>query len=194
MYVRRFSAGPLARDQALVLRRGRVRRDGGWLLRDGTASFDFGATSKWIAGEAVRPSGNYVLGSVATSIAIATLLLPWLQGVEASRLNWALVGWLLAVVSGAAAGAWLSGVHGQVGTAFLLRSGLGLAGRTAAYAGGATVAWLVRGEEAVWPFVAGAAAGYLPTQAFEMVWFARRTKRDHVTSVVAISRGIGGER
>jgi hypothetical protein len=87
----------------------------------------------------------------------------------------ALVGWALATTLGAGCGARLVALHGTRGAGFLVAHGTCTLARLFAFAGG--VGWaLSRSSDDALAFIAGLLAGYLPTQVFELVWFARRTK------------------
>jgi len=85
------------------------------------------------------------------------------------------VGWALAASLGAVCGARLVSLHGTRGAGFLVAHGTCTLARLFAFAGGVGWAMTRSTNEAV-AFIAGLVAGYLPTQVFELVWFARQTK------------------
>ena len=90
--------------------------------------------------------------------------------------GFAVFGWALAAVSGAACGARLVSLHGTEGAGFLVALGTCTLARLFAFAGGLGWAWS-RGTGEALAFLVGLVAGYLPTQLFEVIWFSRQTKR-----------------
>jgi hypothetical protein len=118
-------------------------------------------------------------GACGASIALVLglLLLPWLLAQEPARAHWGLIGWSLTATVSLACGSLLTVLHGRQGTAFLKAYGLGMLVRLTAYGAGAAAAVAAGDRPAVLGYLAGWGAAYVPTQLFEMVWFARRTCR-----------------
>lgn len=114
---------------------------------------------------------------VCGTIALVSGAAVWTFAAERGpeTLRWSLLGWAVMAVSGVGAGVWMARVHGRPGTGFLLALGTGMLARLFGAAAGAL--WAAQhGVEAVWAYLAGLSAGYLPLQAFESVWFLRRTR------------------
>jgi len=69
----------------------------------------------------------------------------------------------------------MSRKHGGEGAGFLVALGTCMLARLFASVAGAAGAAL-SGMDAVWPYVVGLTAGYLPLQMFELYWFIRRAR------------------
>jgi hypothetical protein len=88
---------------------------------------------------------------------------------------WLLLGWGVLAVAGTLGGAWLASEHGKPGSRFLVALGAGVAARFVAVAGGCVAAALA-GKSALTAYATGLIAGFVPVQAFEALWFLRRTR------------------
>ena len=88
---------------------------------------------------------------------------------------WVLAGWAVLALVGTLGGAWLAREHGKPGSGFLVALGAGVAARFFAVAGGSVAAALA-GKSALTAYAVGLLAGFVPVQAFEAVWFFRRTR------------------
>jgi hypothetical protein len=112
-------------------------------------------------------------GSITLAVALLIYGLAWSRAWQVP--GWAIFGWLLASVTGVGFGARLVSLHGTPGSGFMVALGTCILARLFAFAGGA--AWAVsRSYEEAIAFLAGLVIGYVPTQVFELVWFASRTK------------------
>jgi hypothetical protein len=89
---------------------------------------------------------------------------------------WMVAGWAIVSIAGALGGAWLEREHGKPGTGFLLALGTGVAARFFAVAVGSVVAAL-SGRRNLIAYAFGLAAGFVPVQLYEAVWFLRKTRR-----------------
>jgi len=105
-------------------------------------------------------------GAVAAALA---------AGRPAGDRAWLLLGWAILAIAGTLGGAWLAREHGKPGSAFLVALGAGVAARFLAVAGGCVAAALA-GKSAITAYAVGLVAGFVPVQAFEAVWFLRRTR------------------
>ena len=115
----------------------------------------------------------------ATSIALAAGAL---TGIVAAThglltLGFGLGGWLSTALIGVGGGIWMSRNYGTPGSGFLVALGTCMLARLAVAAVGVILAaiWL---PEAFWPVILGVAAGYLPLQVFESIWFSLRARTD----------------
>jgi hypothetical protein len=72
-----------------------------------------------------------------------------------------------------ACGAWLAFEHGRPGARFLAALGAGVLGRFLAVALGCILAAVESGN-ALLAYATGLAAGFVPVQLFEAIWFYRR--------------------
>jgi hypothetical protein len=110
--------------------------------------------------------------AVATGVAVYVFAAP--RGAEIVR--WSVSGWAIMAVTGIVTGLWMVRVHGKPGSGFLAAMGTGMLARLFLSAGVAL--WAAQhGIECVWAFLAGLFTGYLPLQAFEVVWFFREARR-----------------
>ena len=109
---------------------------------------------------------------------MALLLLALAWHLERPVPGWSMLGWLVASVLGTICGARLVSLHGTTGTAFLKAHGSCILARLLTFAGGTAWAFSQSMEGAL-AFLVGVAAGYLPTQLLEMIWFASRTKNSN---------------
>ncbi len=115
--------------------------------------------------------GRFVLAASAVAVAAGVVLLAATRSAGGSE-SWALAGWgpmaAIAVGSGGA----MAARHGRPGSGFLAALAVGMLSRLTVAAALGLVATRA-GETAVLSYVAGLAAGFLPLQAFEVVWFYR---------------------
>lgn len=87
---------------------------------------------------------------------------------------WAAGGWLAVASLGVADGVWLNRKHGTSGSGFMLAMVVGILARLVIVGAGSVVAFR-SGGDAAWGFLAGVGAGFVPVQAFEVIWFMRLT-------------------
>ena len=118
---------------------------------------------------------RYIVGSSAVATAAGLLLVILAAPHGRAVVGWCLVGWSIMTLTGVAGGAWAVLQHGGPGAGFLVALGTCMLARLTASALGAWAA-TAHGMEAVWPFLAGLGATYLPLQVFEMGWFVRQTR------------------
>ena len=90
-------------------------------------------------------------------------------------LRWSLLGWLVMASIGVVGGVWAVRVHGRPGAGFIVAIGTCMLARLFASALGAWGA-ARHGMPAVWPYLTGLTAGYVPLQLFELGWFVRRAR------------------
>ena len=121
-------------------------------------------------------AGRYAIWSGAVTLAAALLILAFAAAEGWAPARWSLLGWAIMAVTGVGGGAWVVRRHGDPGPGFLLALGTCMLARLIASALGAATA-AVYGMEAVWPYLAGLVATFLPLQIFEMSWFLRQTRR-----------------
>jgi hypothetical protein len=126
----------------------------------------------------LKSSGAARFGLIggASALAAAAALLPFAFHEGAVALRWGLSGWLIMSVIGLAGGMWLVLKHGRQGSGFLVALGTCMLARLFASAAGAFGA-AAQGMEAVWAYIVGLVAGYLPLQFFEIWWFVRGSRR-----------------
>jgi hypothetical protein len=115
-----------------------------------------------------------ILGG-AIVLASGFALLPQALSRGDDTLRWGALGWSIMAVTGLAGGVWMLRKHGGKGAGFLVALGTCMLARLFASVAGAAGA-AMGGMEAVWPYVVGLAAGYLPLQLFELYWFIRRAR------------------
>ena len=113
--------------------------------------------------------------SAAATVVVALLLLALARYLGWPVPGWTVVGWALASTVGVLCGARLVAVHGTPGTAFLKAHGSCILARSLTFAGGTAWAFSQSMEGAL-AFLIGVAAGYVPTQILELVWFASQTR------------------
>lgn len=123
------------------------------------------------------PVASYAASGAAVALVPGLLLLPWMLAQGQAVAGWGLVGWLLTAAVSLGCGSYLAALHGKQGASFLKAYGIGMLVRVLAYSAGAAAAATSGARAAVWGYLAGFGAAYVPTQVFEMVWFARRTFR-----------------
>ena len=122
-----------------------------------------------------RPPLRHAVQSGACALAFGLIVLGLASRMSGPVPVSAILGWALAAVMGAACGALRVAVHGTPGVGFLVVHGTCTLARLFGFAGG--VGWaLSRSPEEAITFLAGLVAGYLPTQVFELIWFARRAR------------------
>jgi hypothetical protein len=107
------------------------------------------------------------LPAVALALALASVLWP-------GRAAWAAGGAAAMAALGLAFGAWLVALHGRPSSEFLVALVAGMFARAVAALAGSAVALVAGGQAAAWAFISGLAAGWVPLQVFETVWFMRR--------------------
>jgi hypothetical protein len=111
------------------------------------------------------------IAALAGGVAAALLSL----GRPAGDRVWVLAGWAVLAFAGTLGGAWLAREHGKPGSGFLVALGAGVAARFVAVAGGCVAAALA-GNGALTAYAVGLLTGFVPVQAFEAIWFFRRTR------------------
>ncbi len=119
---------------------------------------------------------RFALLGGAIALAVGLPLLPWALAEGPVAVQWGVSGWLVMAVTGMAGGVWLVLKHGKRGSGFLVALGTCMLARLFASAAGAFGA-AQQGMEAVWPYIVGLIAGYLPMQLFELWWFVRVARR-----------------
>lgn len=112
----------------------------------------------------------------ALTLAVGLALLPWALAHGPVAMQWGVSGWLIMAGTGMAGGVWLVLKHGKQGSGFLVALGTCMLARLFASAAGAFGA-AQQGMEAVWPYIVGLIAGYVPLQLFELWWFVRVARR-----------------
>ena len=125
----------------------------------------------------MRSSAALWFAIIGTVIAVAAglPLLPLALDRGAPAPSWGFTGWAIMAVTGVAGGIWMTRTHGRQGSGFLVALGTCMLARLFASVGGALIA-AVRGTDAVWPYLVGLGAGYVPLQLFEVGWFLRLSK------------------
>lgn len=114
-------------------------------------------------------------GSIA---ALSALLLCWVAVPRGEDfLRWSLLGWVVMASIGVVGGVWTVRMHGRPGAGFVVAIGSCMLARLFASALGAWGA-ARHGMPAVWPYLTGLTAGYLPLQLFELGWFVRRMREE----------------
>lgn len=136
------------------------------------------------------------LGFAIIGVAIAAIaglaLLPLALARGGAALNWGLTGWAIMVLTGVAGGVWMTRTHGRSGSGFLVALGTCMLARLFASVGGALGA-ATRGTDAVWPYLVGLCAGYVPLQLFEIGWFLRLSKVRSQEESGSLARRSAGE-
>jgi hypothetical protein len=115
---------------------------------------------------------RFALWSGVSALIAALLLVPLAASWGGSVVRWSLLGWLVTAVAGVAGGIWLISQHGTRGSGFLVALGVCMLARLILFVVGPIVA-APRGMEAALACVVGLFAGYVPTQATEVIWIAR---------------------
>ena len=123
-----------------------------------------------------RTALRFALWSGASALIAALLLVPVAATWGTAVVGWSLLGWLVTAVAGVAGGAWIVSKHGSKGSGFLVALGVCMLARLILFVAGPFAA-APRGVEATLACVVGLFAGYLPTQATEVIWIARKTAR-----------------
>lgn len=117
---------------------------------------------------------RYSLWSGSFATASALILLPFGLPRGTGAVLWGLLGWMATGVVGVAGGAFMVSRHGTSGPGFLMILGVCMLLRLLLSAVGA-VAAVGEGMQAVWPYLIGLVAGFIPVQIVEIVWFLRNT-------------------
>ena len=112
-------------------------------------------------------------GAIAAAVGLALLFLVPDRG--PGDLFWGSLGWAIMATSGVAGGGWMVRRHGSAGSGFLVALGTCMLARLFASVAGALAA-ASSGNHAVWAFLAGLCAGYVPLQVFEVGWFIRKSR------------------
>lgn len=120
-------------------------------------------------------AGRFAASGGAIAVISGLLLLPLVASRGSVALQWSLAGWLLTTAIGVLGGAWIVAQHGSAGPGFLIAFGVCMLARLTALGIGALVS-AGRGGEAIGAYLAGLLVGYLPPQAWEMVWLLRATR------------------
>jgi hypothetical protein len=120
-------------------------------------------------------AARYALGSTAAAAIAAVALLLAFSPQGRAAVGWGLLGWSIMALIGVAGGTWQAKLHGSQGTGFLVALGTCILARLVGAAAGAAAAATL-GMGAVWPYLAGLGAGYVPLQLFEVGWFLRQSR------------------
>ena len=115
---------------------------------------------------------RYGLSGAAIAAVGGSAVLPWSSASGAESLRWALLGWGLMSFAGLSGGAWLAREHGRPGTGFVVAMGTSMLARLFA-AGTSLAGALLSGDGSYRACLVGLAAGYVPLQVFEILWFYR---------------------
>jgi hypothetical protein len=121
------------------------------------------------------PARRFVLGSGAVTLAGGLALLPFAVSQAWAVLVCCFLGWLCASSVGAVGGARLVACHGTAGTRFLRTLALCMGARLLAFGAGVAIAASRDRTEGL-AYLAGLGSAYVPSQLYEMVWFARRVR------------------
>lgn len=114
--------------------------------------------------------------SGASALIAALLMVPLAASWGGTVVRWSLLGWLVTALAGVAGGTWLISKHGTRGPGFLVALGVCMLARLILFVA-APFAVAQHGAEAAVACIVGLFAGYLPTQATEVIWIARSTAR-----------------
>jgi hypothetical protein len=119
-----------------------------------------------------RKIGNFLPPAVGVALAAgsAVVAAAWLLG--RADLAWALAGWGSAAAIGVAGGAWMAARQGLPGGGFVVALLAGMLARLLAVGAGAALAASVGGG-ALWAFVGGFFAGFVPLAVWEALYFYR---------------------
>lgn len=125
----------------------------------------------------MRSSGalRFAASGGAVAVAAGLALLPLVLSRGDAAVRWGVTGWAIMVLTGMVGGVWMARTHGRQGAGFLVALGTCMLARLFGSVGGALAA-ATRGTEAVWPYLAGLCAGYVPLQLFEIGWFLRLSR------------------
>jgi ABC-type spermidine/putrescine transport system permease subunit II len=121
------------------------------------------------------PAVRFVRGGAVLAVALGLVGLPLIWGRFAGSGAWATSGWLSATAVGLGAGAWMARVHGRPGPGFLAALVTGMLARLVVVGVGLVLA-LRAGDGPGWGFLCGFAIGFVPLQAYEVVWSMRAAK------------------
>lgn len=119
-------------------------------------------------------SGRFLLAASAVGVAAGAVALAATEAAGGSG-PWALAGWGPMAGIGLGSGGAMAARHGRPGSGFLAALVAGMLSRLTVAAALGLVATRA-GEPALLSYVAGLAAGFLPLQAFEVVWFYRAAR------------------
>ena len=117
---------------------------------------------------------RFALPASVAAIAAAALVLPP-AAARAGAAGWMLLGWAVATAAGVAGGVLAVRRFGRPGAAFVAAIGGGLALRVLVYGVAAVVAAL-DDRAALMACLIGLAVGHVAVQAYEMIWFLRRSR------------------
>jgi hypothetical protein len=118
---------------------------------------------------------GFGLISLALAVLAAGALLALARSANPLAARWALVGWAIMSAIGIAGGTSLVRLHGRTANGFFVVLSGAILARLALAALGAWGA-ASTGAQAVVPYLAGLAAGYLPLQVLEVGWMVRRSR------------------
>lgn len=120
---------------------------------------------------------TYARGAVAVGLlaggVTALGILAWGRGT--GSLPWAALGWAPMVAVGIGSGTWMAASYGRPSAGFLAGMVAGILGRLLLAAVGAAAVVMAGGSQ-LWPFLAGWAGGFVPLQAYEIVFFHRAAR------------------
>lgn len=121
-----------------------------------------------------RGAAAFVAWGIGAELPAAALLAALAPALWPGRVAWAIAGWAAMTALGLAAGAWLTTLHGRASRTFVVALLSGMLARLVMALGGFGFALVGVGRGAAWAWIVGLAAGYVPLQLFETVWFIRR--------------------
>ncbi len=123
-----------------------------------------------------NPAIRFVAGALAVSAGSAAAAWATFRLGASGGLAWGAAGWGMMAGIGLVSGAWLAAAHGKTGPGFLAAIVAGILGRLAVTLGGALAAART-GRGALWAFLLGLGAGFVPLQVYETVFFYRAGRR-----------------
>ena len=118
---------------------------------------------------------RYAMWALMTALGSAAALVPVGLALSVTGRVWLFSGWVIMALFGLVGGLWMTTVHGRDGADFLVALGTCMLARLAVAASGAFFAARA-GMEAVWPYLAGLAVGFISMQVLEVGWFLRKAK------------------
>jgi hypothetical protein len=126
----------------------------------------------------VTPAARrYALIALALTLPVATGVLSFVAASSgAAAAAWTALGWSITAVAGVVGGAWVVSRHGRAGAGFFVALQACILARLGLSAIGAILV-ASRDPGAAWAYLAGLVAGFLPLQAFEILWFFRNARR-----------------
>jgi len=115
---------------------------------------------------------GFAFGASAAATLGAAGVVLWIATTGSAAASWAAAGFAVMAVPGIVFGSWLAREHGRPGSRFLSALATGFVTRLVLVAVAAFSA-AKAGEGAGTALLAGLAAGFVPLQIFEMIWFLR---------------------